>query len=157
MNAVIDVHGTCVAVPAGDHLCGVLLRGAPGSGKSDLALRLIDWSAKLVSDDLVRLSGENGRCIARAPKTIRGRMEVRGLGIVYVDSVDAATLGLVVDLAAATQIPRLPEPCFEELAGVHLPRLILNPFEISAGAKIRVAVQALVEGAQAGVTFPFAR
>src|SRR3546814_14236208 len=71
------VHATTVALDG----TGVLLRGPAGSGKSDLALRLIDQGARLVADDRTALALEGGRIIARAPETIAGRTEVRGLEI----------------------------------------------------------------------------
>ena len=70
------VHATCVAI--GDR--AVLLCGPSGSGKSDLALRLIDGGAQLVADDQVVLRAEGGRIVARAPEALAGRMEVRGIG-----------------------------------------------------------------------------
>jgi len=144
MSANLRVQGTCVALPmGGGEFSAVLLRGAPGTGKSDLALRLIDGSALLVADDLIELSPQQGVLIATAPQTIRGRMEVRGVGILAVPSIESAPLALLVDLVPADAVERLPQPAFEKIGEIRLPRLALAPFESSAPAKIRVALQAL--------------
>ena len=72
-----NIHGTCVAFGR----AGVLIRGSSGSGKSDLALRLIDNKAKLVSDDQVLAMEKNGKIVLSAPRSIAGKIEVRGVGI----------------------------------------------------------------------------
>jgi serine kinase of HPr protein (carbohydrate metabolism regulator) len=136
------VHATCVALRARRGWRGVLLRGPSGSGKSDLALRLIDGGARLVADDQTELVPRAGRLIARAPGTIAGLIEVRGVGIVRLardQLVTQVALALLVDLAAAPQIERLPEPSRESLLGHDLPLLALAPFEASAAAKLRLA------------------
>jgi serine kinase of HPr protein (carbohydrate metabolism regulator) len=131
------VHGTCVELDG----AAVLLRGPSGSGKSDLALRLIEAGARLVADDQVSLQPRHGVLVAAAPAAIAGRMEVRGLGIVAVSHVAEARLVLVVDLVPAAAVERLPEPAEVALAGVALPRLALAPFEASAVAKLRLALR----------------
>src|SRR5690606_18170052 len=77
-SPMLLIHATCVVIGE----IGVILRGPSGSGKSDLALRLVDTGGLLVADDQVFLSVENGALVARAPPTISGKLEVRGLGIV---------------------------------------------------------------------------
>ncbi len=121
---------------------GVLLRGASGSGKSDLALRLIDRGARLVADDQVELTERDGELFADAPETIRGLFEVRGVGLVEVPCVRGVRLALVVDLVASDEVPRLPESATVEYGGRAIPALRLSPFESSAGAKVRLAVRA---------------
>ena len=140
------IHATAVALPVDGGWAGVLLRGAPGSGKSDLALRLIDEGARLVADDQTELCSAGETLIARAPARIAGRLEVRGLGLARVPAVDQAALVLVVDLVARSDIERLPPPRTVSLAGYRVAALYLAPFEISAAAKLRLAAQA----AQAG-------
>lgn len=138
-----SVHATCVAVDG----VGVMLRGPSGSGKSDLALRLIDGGALLVADDRVRLlPGDGvgaGRLIARAPNAIAGLLEIRGLGPVPAPSVASAPVGLVVDLKPGGQIERLPDPAFCSYLGFRLPLLALDPLRASAPAALRLAVAAL--------------
>ena len=136
---MIRVHGTSVVL-GGD---GILLRGPSGSGKSDLALRLIDQGARLVADDQTELRLIGGALRISAPATIAGRLEVRGVGILSVPSVKSAPLRLVVDLVAGDALERLPEPETCELLGCRVARLALAPFEASAAAKLRVALHAL--------------
>ncbi len=132
------VHATCVEIGA----AGVMLRGKPGSGKSDLALRLIDGGARLVADDQVILSLERGRIVARPPSTILGRLEVRGIGIIDVPVVRKARLQLIVDLVPADQVPRLPDQRAETIFGLPVNLIALSPFDASAAAKLRLAVKA---------------
>lgn len=140
MQGVQDqIHATCVAV--GD--VGVLLRGASGAGKSDLALRLIDGGAELVADDRVDLAVENGRLWAGAPAGLAGLLEVRGLGILRVAHRPRAAAGLVVDLVPGKSVERLPARRETEILGVLLPRLAVAPFHASAPAVVRAAVAAL--------------
>jgi serine kinase of HPr protein (carbohydrate metabolism regulator) len=138
-------HGTAIA--AGGR--AALIVGPSGAGKSDLALRcmalapspLIPEPARLVADDRVLVTFEGGRLRVAAPATIRGRLEVRGLGIVEVASVDSADLVLVVDLAEAGPIERLPDPAPRRaIQGVSLPVLRLAPFEASAPVKLLLAL-----------------
>ena len=128
------VHATCVAL--GER--GVLLRGAPGAGKSDLALRLIDSGAMLVADDQVALSVSGGRLLARPPAAIAGLLEVRGVGLVRLPFRRRATVVLAVDLVAAADVPRLPEVEEVEVAEVSVPRYMLDPFAATAVAKLRL-------------------
>ncbi len=134
---MIRVHGTSVAI--GND--GVLLRGPSGSGKSDLALRLIDQGARLVSDDQTELHIEGDEIAMTAPATIAGQLEVRGIGIVRVPCVAAAPLRLVVDLTSSIEVERLPEPRTGDLLGRRVPLIALAPFEPSSVAKLRLALR----------------
>jgi HPr kinase/phosphorylase len=147
---MLRVHGTSVAI-GGD---GVLLRGPSGSGKSDLALRLIDAGARLVSDDQTELRRDGDAVIMQAPQTIAGRIEVRGVGILRVPTVNRAPLSLVVDLVAPDRVERLPEPQFCEVLQRSIPLLALAPFEASTPAKIRHALAALEARAEAPILAP---
>lgn len=118
----------------------ILIGGPSGSGKSDLALRLIDRGARLISDDYTVVRQENGRLIAGAPLTIRGKLEVRGLGIVEMDPVDDVPVCLYVNLAAP--IERLPEGNESVLlSGIEIPFLAVAAFEASAPLKIELALE----------------
>ncbi len=128
------VHASCVAIGGR----GVLIRGASGSGKSDLALRLIDRGARLVSDDYTDLIAAAGRLVASPPATIKGRIEVRGVGIAEVASVAAVPVALVVDLDR--RVERLPEPRAETLAGIDIPAIALAALEASAPIKLETAL-----------------
>ncbi|MEX2297207.1 MAG: HPr kinase/phosphatase C-terminal domain-containing protein [Dongiaceae bacterium] len=139
-------HATCVAIDG----CGVLLRGPAGAGKSDLALRLIDGGAFLIADDVVALAPEDGRLMASlpasAPPSCRGRIEMRGLGILPVPTIATAAVRLVVDLVPGGHPERLPERETVRLAGLLLPLCRLDPFEASAPARVRLMVRAVAAG-----------
>jgi HPr kinase/phosphorylase len=132
------IHGTCVALGS----TGVILRGPPGSGKSDLALRLIDGGARLVADDWIEIDNSDGVLFATAPETIAGLLEVRGLGVARMASTARARVAVVVDLVPAEAIERLPGPEKCELFGVTLPHVRIEPFAASACAKVRLAAEA---------------
>jgi HPr kinase/phosphorylase len=135
----LTLHATCVAL--GDR--GVLITGPSGSGKSDLALRLIDGGARLVADDLTTLRAENGGLVAVAPPRLAGRIEVRGIGILPVAAAPQVRLALEVVLAPSDAIERLPEPERAAYLGVALPKVRLDPFTASAAAKVRLAAATL--------------
>ena len=140
------VHGTCVALGRR----AVLLRGPPGSGKSDLALRFLFLARRgpaaleapvLVADDQVRLATDGNRLLASPLESIRGRIEVRGVGIVPVKSIAEAELVLVVHLVEMPAIERLPDwNAKVRLLGIDLPLLRLAPFETSAPIKLALAL-----------------
>jgi RNase adaptor protein for sRNA GlmZ degradation len=136
------IHATAVAIA--DTALGswaVLLRGPSGAGKSDLALRLIDRGAVLISDDQTRLEVREGRLLAAPPETIAGKLEVRGLGIVEQPYSQGIPVALVADLKPAAEIERLPEADHEAVAGVCLQRIDLDPAQISAPEKLRLALR----------------
>ncbi len=147
------VHASCVAFSTGRGLevapaaagapagpIAVLLRGPSGAGKSDLALRLIDQGARLVADDQTELTPSDGVLLARAPQTIQGKMEVRGLGIAELAPLCDVPLGLVVDLVDGESVERLPDPDSCTILGVRLPVVRFDPFEASTPAKLRLAL-----------------
>jgi serine kinase of HPr protein (carbohydrate metabolism regulator) len=146
------VHGTCVALGR----TAALLRGPSGSGKSDLALRFLFLARRgpaaleapiLVADDQVWLVPGDARLLARAPDSIRGKMEVRGVGIVDVKSLAEADLALVVDLVAASDVERLPDDALKtRLLGVDVPLVRLYPWEASAPIKLAVALARVRQG-----------
>ena len=131
------VPGTCVEVEG----LGVLFRGPTGSGKSDLALRLIDSGGRLIADDYTELSVENATLIARAPQTIRGLLEVRGIGVLKIGGALQTNLGVIIDLVTPEQIERQPLDQSEELLGIQLPLFRLFPLEASGPAKVRLVVR----------------
>lgn len=135
MSGQQTVHASTVAI-AGR---AVLLIGPSGAGKSDLALRLIDRGAILVSDDYTDLAATPDELIASPPATIAGRIEVRGLGIVDLPHLPAAPVALAVLLDAAVE--RMPEPRTHLLAGRPIPAIALDPFELSAAIKVELAIR----------------
>lgn len=132
-----QIHATCVEMDGK----GVLLMGPPGSGKSDLALRLIDGGARLVADDRTDLVLNDDKLTARAPKELAGRIEVRGIGIVALDAVEDIPVALVVEMAPGEELERIPDPASFEVLGARIPRVRLDPFQASATAKVRVALK----------------
>ena len=128
---------------------GVLIRGSSGSGKSDLVLRLIDGEgfgigkkalrAKLVADDQVLLVRDNNRIIMSAPRTIAGKLEIRGIGIVDLRHKSKTKLVLVIDLKPQADIERMPElsDTVTEILGLKIRRIFIDPLANSAPAKIR--------------------
>ena len=118
---------TCVAVGGR----GLLIAGPPGSGKSSLALALIDRGAVLVGDDGVTLERRAERLWAHPPPNIAGKIEVRGVGIVTMPAASAA-LCLVLSLGEGGD--RLPEPGTAEVEGALLPTL---SFRASPDAAMR--------------------
>ena len=120
----------------------MLLRGEPGSGKSDLALRLIDEGWDWVADDYTELEDDDGVLRAGPPAAIQGLLEVRGVGIVRLDHATLAQVVAVFDLKALCDIERLPEPATVALCGLDAPLYALHGHDASAPAKIRLALKA---------------
>jgi HPr kinase/phosphorylase len=141
-KATLLMHATTVAI--GER--AVLLRGPAGAGKSDLALRLIDGGARLVADDQSELRRIGKQIFVRAPASIAGLLEVRGVGIMRVGALPEAMLALIVDLLPGAEIERLPRIRREDLLGLPVPAISLAPFEASAAAKLRLTVNAFSEG-----------
>ena len=139
------LHASCVQLDG----AGVIVRGASGSGKSDLCLRLIDAGGLLVADDQVLLerAAGDGLLLASAPAGLAGLIEVRGVGILRLPRVvGRSPVRLVVDLCPWGEVDRLPpergsgaSTC--KLLGVALPRLGLDPFAASTCAKIGFALR----------------
>jgi RNase adaptor protein for sRNA GlmZ degradation len=133
------IHATCVMLDG----CGILIRGESGCGKSGLALRLINEAgAVLVADDQTRLRcGADGAVRARAPATLRGRIEARGLGFLDLPTAGEVAVALVVDLPArGAAAQRLPDPPTARLLGRDLPRAALAPDDPAAVAKLCLAL-----------------
>ncbi len=136
------VHATAVALRICGAWRGVLIRGASGAGKSDLALRLMDIGGRLIGDDYVHLWTSSGRLFATAPATISGLVEVRGLGIRTVTPLKIASISLVIDLIDHAP-ERMPQRQDINLCGVDLPLLQLDPRPASAPTLVIRALEAL--------------
>ena len=141
----INIHASCVALGAS----GVLLLGRPGAGKSDLSLRLIDEGAQLVADDRTILFTRRGGLYGKSPDSIRGLLEIRGLGIVKMPSRANVKIALVVKLGR--EDTRLPvHHRFQAPRGLSVsrppPEILLNGHHASAPARIRAALAAFSKG-----------
>lgn len=131
------IHASCVQLVE----AGFLLRGPSGSGKSDLALRLIDRGAMLVADDYVEIRLADGQAVARPPERLAGLLELRGAGLMRMPWLPATRLHLVVDLVARADVPRMPAPETVGIAGARLRRIALHAFDASTPAKIRLLAE----------------
>ena len=132
------LHASTVA--RGGH--AVLISGPSGSGKSDLALRLLDRGFLLVSDDqtMVRLDGE--RLIASAPANIAGKLEVRGIGIVEIEHVDDVPVALLVEVTS--DVERMPDGSPARcILGVQVPLVAIDAMAASAASKVAMALDHL--------------
>jgi serine kinase of HPr protein (carbohydrate metabolism regulator) len=134
------IHGTAISI--GGH--AVLIMGESGSGKSDLALRLIDRGAILISDDVVFLETRDNAPILTVAPNIAGKIEVRGVGISNVDFITSAPLRLVIEFVDAPD--RLPEDIAHTTIGDYVvPVSKLNPFEQSSAIKVEYALRAVLD------------
>ncbi len=123
----------------------MLIEGASGAGKSDLALRLIDRGATLISDDYTRLTRAGDALIAAAPDTIAGKIEVRGLGILSVAHVDHVRVALAVRLTEAPErMP--PSDDARKIAGIAVREVAIDPRSASAPIKVELALKHFTGG-----------
>ncbi len=127
------IHATAVQINGS----GILLRGSSGSGKSDLALRLLDQGAVLIADDQVQCQKRDGAVFLSAPASLAGLIEIRGLGLMRFPFVSDVVLRLVVDLVPQEQVPRMPEAAFAQICDVSTPCFQLCPRQASAPVKIK--------------------
>ena len=125
------LHASCIAIDGR----AVLIKGPSGSGKSDLALRLIDRGAVLVSDDYTIVRRNGDRLIASAPPTITGLIEIRGVGLVPMPFETDVPIALIVSIAE--EIDRMPEDLeLEVIAGISIPHCAIVALEASAPMKV---------------------
>jgi serine kinase of HPr protein (carbohydrate metabolism regulator) len=148
------IHATLVAIPRPGMLAGgVLLLGKPGSGKSDVALRLIDGGAALVSDDQVDLTFGDGGLWGSPPAATAGLIEARGMGLIRLPFEPRVRIAMAVELGATTEIERMPSrrwyqppEQFRARAGaLRIPLFALRAFQASTPAKIRAAILGKLE------------
>jgi hypothetical protein len=137
MTSVPTLHATSIV------FCGrgLLLVGASGSGKSDLALRIMDAGGSLISDDYTELSVKDDQLFGSPPDAIKGMIEVRGVGLLKVPYIRSARLDVLVMCESKTVIERLPPVIHTNIEGIRLRQLSLYPFESSAVAKLRAFLQ----------------
>ena len=130
------LHATCVAIGN----AGVIIVGRSGSGKSDLAVRLIDRGAMLVSDDSTHIERRSERLIASAPDTIKGKIELFGVGIVEMPTQQDVEVKLIVSLDEHPT--RMPDwGGRRQIAGIDVPVLGVAAYEPSAPIKVEHALR----------------
>jgi serine kinase of HPr protein (carbohydrate metabolism regulator) len=130
-------HAGLIATRLGERWRGALIEGPSGSGKSDLALRMLERGFRLVADDRTELWTAGGRLFGRAPDALAGLIEVRGQGIQPALALPLAHVVLVVRCGAPE---RMPEPQSAELLGISLPVVTIAALEASAAAKLSRAL-----------------
>lgn len=130
MPALAPVQGTAIAIDDK----GVLIVGPSGSGKSLLALQLLQSAklaqlpAYLISDDLVYLARDDAKLILNAPDRLQGQIELRGAGIISRAFKPSATLNVLVEFVDQTE--RLPDErqLTGVVEGVKVSRVRVMPF-----------------------------
>ena len=139
------IHANAVAIDGQ----GILIIGQSGSGKSDLSLRLIDRGAQLVGDDHCHIVRRDGIIYANAPERLRGKIEIRGIGICDIPFIPEAPLALLIRLNI--NYDRYPmDNGTETIVGVTLPVIRINAYEASAPIKVEWALrQKIAEKLQA--------
>jgi HPr kinase/phosphorylase len=140
------IHATSISLNG----TGVVIRGPSGAGKSSLALQLLETvgtgltndsiTAALIADDQTELLLRDGKLFASPPPTIKGRLEVRGVGIVNCPSVENIPVVLVVDVKPSETIERMPEPqqLLTSILGVELPCFAIDADHPSAASRLRL-------------------
>jgi len=117
----------------------VVISGPSGSGKSDLALRMLDRGFTLVSDDQTIVRKDGDRLLATAPPTIAGKLEIRGIGIIDLERIDDVPVALIVELTS--DIQRLPDENRERpILGVGVPLITIDAMSASAASKVAIAL-----------------
>jgi hypothetical protein len=120
----------------------LLIEGPPGSGKSSLALALIDRGAGLIGDDAVTLTPDDGLLIASPPPNIAGLLEVRGVGLARLDVAPPAPVALILTLGGPPpqRLPETPLPT-REIAGIAVPVLSFEPGPLAPAARAEWALR----------------
>jgi serine kinase of HPr protein (carbohydrate metabolism regulator) len=135
--AVAPVHAGLAARRRGGVWSGVLLEGPSGGGKSDLLLRLRARGWSVVADDRVLLWRSGAGVYGRPPEVLQGLLEVRGVGVLRIETLAFAPVDVVVSCRAqGPALERAPDPGVRQILGVRLPRLELDSREASAADKL---------------------
>lgn len=135
---MLNIHATLVSYKNK----GILFIGNSGSGKSDLALRMImDHKAKLVADDRVILENIKDELWGYAPDILVNKLEVRGLGITEIKAQKKVKIILCVELCKnRADVERIPEPKYIDFLGISIAKIKLYPFDCSTIYKILLKI-----------------
>jgi len=141
------LHAGFIALRSGGAWRGVLISGGSGTGKSDLMLRALDAGFRLVADDRTVAWASGGRLFGRAPETLSGLIELRGLGVLAEPPLSLAEATLMVRCEPfAVELDRMPEPDWATVAGIRIPLFKLHGLDASAPAKLSRTVRRLGQG-----------
>jgi len=141
-------HAGLVATRLGGRWRGALIEGPSGTGKSDLAIRMVATGFRLVADDRVVTWTSNGRLYGKAPEALSGLLEARGIGIIPQTPLEFCEIVLLVECRREPgAVERMPDSTPTDVLGVKLPRIELWPFEAAGPAKLRRALEHLGGGA----------
>lgn len=130
----LTLHGTCVDIRGS----GVLICGKPGAGKSSLALQLIDRGATLIADDQTLLSLEGEKLALQSPASLKGIMEIRGVGLCSFPSQEKSYLKLFIEICEKEELERLPEPLFIKYYDLKVPLLKLKMHDPLGAIKVEL-------------------
>jgi len=130
------LHSTCVEINGK----AALISGKPGSGKTSLAIQLIDRGALLVADDQTIVSLEGKTLIASPPPALKGFIEVRGVGICPFPYQEKSSLALCVEICEEEDIERLPKPLFICYYNIEVRLLKLKKFDPLGAIKVELMV-----------------
>ncbi|MBX9785710.1 MAG: HPr kinase/phosphatase C-terminal domain-containing protein [Alphaproteobacteria bacterium] len=131
---LLTLHGTAIEVQGK----AVLLTGKPGTGKSSLALQLIDRGACLVADDQTYLTFDKEEVYVSCPDALKGLLEVRGVGIYPFPSQNKSPLSLVVEICELEEVLRLPDPTFVQYHNIPIPSLKLAKYDPLGALKVEL-------------------
>jgi len=139
---MINIHATLISLNGK----GILFIGKSGSGKSDLALRMImAHNAELVADDRVNLEVLGGNLYGSAPSEIRGKLEIRNVGIACFEVLEQEKIVLCVELTdKRNELERLPEAETIDFLGVSITKIKLYPFDCSTIYKIIAKISGII-------------
>lgn len=139
---MLNIHATLISFQNN----GILLIGKSGTGKSDLALRMImEKNAVLVADDRVNIENIDGNLYGSAPKEILGKIEIRNVGIAQLKTKPKEKICLCVELCDdRNQLERLPEEEYADFLGVSVTKIKLYPFDCSIICKIIAKISGII-------------
>ena len=141
------IHSGLIALRAGGAWRGALVSGAFGAGKSDLMLRAIEMGFRLVADDRTVVWASEGKLFGRAPETLSGLIELRGLGVLSEPPLPLAQATVMVRCEAfAVELERTPDPEWATVEGLKIPMFRLHGLDASAPAKLSRALMRLGQG-----------